>query len=1399
MAAPRTLPFVKSRKYSERQGTKKRTIKPPPPLKLEADQIRAQVFKDLSQRGALPKAVRGRLTASPKPTNRPHKDKRLSEIQEVPIKMEVPIAQAEQKTVEIAEQCPMDDHPVPSEQIKTTDTPSRRPNSLRTILVLDSPGSSEADGPDISPLSETFPIARSKSGKVLRRFFPELSNNFGLVSPMSSDVSISQPGSQLAEYCPLAFESELEDRVQTLYKDSMDADDGSSSQDDSSSGHRTESSLASEEPCDDVSSCYSRRTSITSVESDISLSVRRFDAYSILSPSALGVFDDYASPVKSCRTSANARFSNLGPGATSLVRRASTGSGLSLYDVKNKPLPLEPVEEPSPLEVRRPARPIRPATRPSSPALIALHHDRHASFAPLDHKHSQSEDQQWGRRDEARDKRSTASHVNQSSLKEETTDRPSTRPSLTMDRAAEELEDALADLADLTQSPPPQQQKFLVLEGPLQISRHQGDLIATRPAPLPPTTRPHSQAPSSNPFKKSKSLHFKTTKPVDTTTQSSTSMLRPFRSAKERRSRREAENKHAAPQELAGAKEATPALSGTSSVAELPSSAREEPSKSSKTRKSFSMKIASFRRSNQLPARAPVDAGADACPCPRSRLSVIYASRSESSLVDPLNPAESEAHADALSRPPRLSSRPDFHERHGDEAKKKEGAETTVSKGEDLRLQLPRLQTHDLTIQLNLESRSSDKESLCQSPSQQHPHQSSSPSSCAPPPHRGQQPRPPPERSEKTRSPTMTSFCAPGPTLSVHPCHRMPVQNLSSRRRPELPAVNLHLVPPEDEKILVASEIVASEKASSVQLPPEQIFELAATPPSPTSSIPSVFPQRPPCVSVHFPGEMPDHLVTLIMERIDSLDDLFNFVLVNRRFYEIFKRRELFFLKTALFRMSPPAWEMREMSPPWSNEWQLLVNPDTPVVEYTPNSYLDRYANDIYTLAQLKSMILVRCAPFLRRETIKGLSGVDMTRAEEVDDAFWRIWTFCRIFGNGKGRENDLEGQMDWLKGGTKARNSFRPSSTVTGPFGLDGVLFEPPEGFARGNGVSGLSAQQLYDITEIWTCLGVLLQPLHGQCAEARKAGVFDGMDIAEGDVSQEETALEEWTSFILTLGLSAVLTLSSLCPAEASSVTFTRAQSHGLTKWEPASNGISRSCFLKEAVSRIYDEQERMKTSTGLQAGAKAQPESLHRRRLFQEELRTGRLRGHARHESDPVRTFADERPMSEFSTILHKLDGTEPRRSPLELAVPAIPLSHAASLDYLYAPPSVSKPPFHNLGHARSRSLTPGSTMPSSRCPRLRTGFTPPAPRPYVQDPVDRALSRMVDDLGFNPEDVKWALKITDTGEGLDTNAAEKLLRQQKRKNERNPFATKGKDGLLKSMMKRKGSHDSGWRFA
>jgi hypothetical protein len=307
-------------------------------------------------------------------------------------------------------------------------------------------------------------------------------------------------------------------------------------------------------------------------------------------------------------------------------------------------------------------------------------------------------------------------------------------------------------------------------------------------------------------------------------------------------------------------------------------------------------------------------------------------------------------------------------------------------------------------------------------------------------------------------------------------------------------------------KIRQSWALVSTAQASSVQLT-EHIYELPATPPSPSSALPPQAERNVP-VNITLPEDMPVYLILAIMQNIDSLDDLFNFVLVNKKIYTAFKGRELSMLKNALFKMSPPAWEMREMSPPWEMEWQPLIDPDSQVPEYTPTLYLQRYAQDIYTLAKLKALVLARCAPFLRRDTIRGLAGVDNTRAEEVDDAFWRLWTFCRIFGSGKGRENDIAGQMDWLKGGVQAKNHFTSASTMTQPFGMNNVLFEPPEGFGRGN-LSGLSQKQMYDLTEIWTCMGVLLQPLHGKCIEARKVGIFDGMNVPDGDLAREETVL--------------------------------------------------------------------------------------------------------------------------------------------------------------------------------------------------------------------------------------------------------------------------------------------------
>lgn len=285
--------------------------------------------------------------------------------------------------------------------------------------------------------------------------------------------------------------------------------------------------------------------------------------------------------------------------------------------------------------------------------------------------------------------------------------------------------------------------------------------------------------------------------------------------------------------------------------------------------------------------------------------------------------------------------------------------------------------------------------------------------------------------------------------------------------------------------------------------------------------------------------------------------------------------------------------------------------------------------------------------------------------------------------------------------------------------------------------------------------------------------------------------SSTEEWTSYVLTLGLSAVLALSSLCPAEATTATFTKAQSNGLTKWEPTETETSRSYFLKEAVSRIYEEQERLLASTSSEEIASPQPQSQQRRKQFQEELRTRRLRGPPSREAAPGTSFADERPMSEFSTIVHNLDGTIPRDAPPIPPVPSLTFNRLSSSTASIGPRTPSRTP--------PRSLTPESNLPIPRSPSLQPSLAPPPLRPQVQDPVDRAIAHMVNESGFNLDDVKWALKITDTGEGIDVDAAERLLKEQKRKNERNPFAPRGKDSLLRSVMKRHGSQDSGWRFA
>ena len=254
-----------------------------------------------------------------------------------------------------------------------------------------------------------------------------------------------------------------------------------------------------------------------------------------------------------------------------------------------------------------------------------------------------------------------------------------------------------------------------------------------------------------------------------------------------------------------------------------------------------------------------------------------------------------------------------------------------------------------------------------------------------------------------------------------------------------------------------------------------------------------------------------ENVLLHILRSLDNLQDLFAAAVISRGFYTTFKRNELPLMKNAVYAMSPAAWELREMSPPYTASSD--IDNDAPVPEYTPNTYLRHYTRDMYIMVALKSLILVHCESFLRPETISALAGTESARSSEIDEAFWRIWTFCRIFGCGKNREDDIVGQMDWLKGGDLAgRQSTTTNLSMTDPFGMNGVLFSPPPSFAKGNR-DGLTVEELYDMTEIWTCLGVLVRGFQGKAEQAREYGIFEDADIFPGDVDKENTVLGSYS----------------------------------------------------------------------------------------------------------------------------------------------------------------------------------------------------------------------------------------------------------------------------------------------
>ncbi|KAL1955824.1 hypothetical protein VTO42DRAFT_8063 [Malbranchea cinnamomea] len=553
------------------------------------------------------------------------------------------------------------------------------------------------------------------------------------------------------------------------------------------------------------------------------------------------------------------------------------------------------------------------------------------------------------------------------------------------------------------------------------------------------------------------------------------------------------------------------------------------------------------------------------------------------------------------------------------------------------------------------------------------------------------------------------------------------------------------------------------------------------------------------------PASVARAIILRILQSVDNLEDLFNLAVINRAFYRVFKENELALMKATLFRMSPAAWELREMSPPWEDDEFLIGNVDRPVPEYTPQLYIRHYTRDLYTMIALKSLILVHCESFLRPDTARALAGLDEARSAEVDDAFWRVWTFCRIFGCGKSREEDIAAQADWLTGGRLAECESRGSSMVLMyELGVNSVLLDPPHGFSKGNG-GGLNSKQLYDMMEIWTCLGVLLQVFHDKCEEARKYGVFDNSGVRPGDIAAEAALLEDWTQYLLTLGPSAILTLISLNPSEPVETMFARAQELGWTKWTRPTKAASGSCrwFLKEAISRAYEyhlvkhegsprssrtprsshsssSAMSRSSSTGKSSRTSASVETnTNRQRQAELAAELKKRKGSMDLGKEVINISSlmvppsEERPLSTFEEVIEKLDGMLDKS----------PLPSASSSSHL--PPDPPTPDRHLPKTAAVQPLaTPPPPKPLS-IPNQRRYTTPiveekisqgrhpypteepirrpPTPPPII-DPVDIALNKMVKELGFNEEDAKWALKYTDTGESLDVEAAIDLLLQK-----------------------------------
>lgn len=483
-----------------------------------------------------------------------------------------------------------------------------------------------------------------------------------------------------------------------------------------------------------------------------------------------------------------------------------------------------------------------------------------------------------------------------------------------------------------------------------------------------------------------------------------------------------------------------------------------------------------------------------------------------------------------------------------------------------------------------------------------------------------------------------------------------------------------------------------------------------------------------------------ERVIYRIMCSVHTADDLQATAMVSKGFYRTFQRNQSKLVSHLIFKSSRPAWELRR---------------STLALKGSSDFLLKDYRRDCRTLDALKAFIIAHCSANCKPNTLVGLLGQDEDRKVQIDNALWRISTFCTLFGNTVSQPKPGQAEIDWLNGSRGSSNK------------------QLGAGFAIGNG-QGLSARELEDMNEMWQCLEVLLSGFRGREQEAKRYGVFDNWHLRE--TSTESQHLGEWISYLLALGPETVLTLSGC--------SFEQARMLGLTNWPMPPTGNSRSSFLTSAISQVY--QERVLED----ATQRAAQMSLRRSSAY---ITTTRTPSHR-----PTKSLDEQQriPMAsirteKIQTHSLRIDTSAPRRKPittnvttnvkLEIRPDCDPESaridvrpdcdpswgSSQSSAALPTSPTVDPTVYYSLSTTATASAKLGATL-------FPMEYASPAPRvPFpaperstvtiseVIDPVDKAMNLLVRELGYPETRARKALAMCDTGSGINLQKAIELL--------------------------------------